>query len=1475
MKKLRIVAAALALTTAFGLAGCSSCKNKKKEDNSNTDATQDFVSVAVTQKSVTVKDYEAKSFNYARYFRISDEGKGISANDYIDTSAVKSEEGTYEVTCTYGGKTATLQVTVVASTSTLTLSRKEVRVNTAALASYDFKALFSLTVDGSSFKITDDMITTDLKGEPGEYTYSVTFFGTTETLKIIVIDEYAIEIIKSYSTLELTKDELADFDFTTLFSLYIGGIAEEVKLENIDASALADAEEGNTYPVTMSLERNGRQGSATVQIKVVAEAQIRIEGRTVVTYPNGENIDLKTLFTIMNGNVPIEVTDDMITGTVDYSKEGDNVITLEYAGRTATATVTIRLGVILGYAKADTVLIEKGTDKNAYDFGADFSVIINGIRFTQLPPTYFNLSGVDFDTAGEYKVKLTVPYNTKGFVLGGGVEFDNFEIEITYVVVENKVEYDIKTLQTNVVLPAGTEKYNVYNNLTVTINGIRRKIFEDREHQDGSTVYAETVSAPIDFKSTEEQRVSIDVYVYGVNADPVRVEFFVRIDNGVVITGRERVVFSGTTVYARDMFTITENGQPVTVTDDMVTGKIDLFHAGIYFVTATYKGVTAQSKAVVLDSTMTGTYKTLLTEIEAYEEEDDDYEYGWGDYDGEYYAMSTGGVSTYAATATLKNLTIDDEGEMYLGSEYIEILSIIDAQTFNVKLYTNEFVMHYEDGIITLDPDNSIRLTYHERKRPLVYFNESIWKLETGVEVNSSSQGYNVLQSSSSGNLLVSSGAYTINLFKIKSVEDGSEFWYGMKTQLLAKYNSDTYYADEIFGFATTPGIVQKAGSENTVSFGGEVYTFTMTSGSKAIINKTTTQVSPFAGKTFTGTVDGKTGIFSVSGNDKITFTLDNKKVFDLSQSEQNQLKNAGIDYDENTWLVYNMLDDSENKPYSYRFRLNTDNGTFTVDKRDDLYGRYVYGKVCFFFDGYGSGEANFNTDNRYATTAFTYKRIGNGANIEIAYRNAQPNFEYGKSAKFLLADFKNILTVREITGIDLVGKQLENTAITDGAIVKVNNLVIGKSAYFDELLSGISIVTKDGEIQNLGSATIEGFNRVKYVDTSLVKTSVPGFYQMTINVPIDGEIKPSYYAVQVLDNIYSGHKLVGIFNRTAINANTSLTIDEFGRVSGTFAGIEFRGSGILTENSFTASVVSANGKMTITGEYLADGIITATSRGALMFTDCFTSGTVRTCGTENYVFRAVTANGSTVCMLANSATSLGNIVEVDGNLETLGSILKLNDGNREYVVKVLGWNGTDKGLVLADAVRGEYRLSGAEDLILDGFGLATLGEKTGSYVAYGTGITVMFGSELKTYRIDTKAGTYTESNIDIAASLAGNSFSAKYTFLCENSDEYSSYLATTVFEFKADGKVMVKSSSDEHDEDCNDIYEPAFATKAGTEGTFTVAGNKITVSVNGVTIVFTFTDAFGLNTITCSTTSVDPQSHGYFAQNTVFSFLV
>ena len=84
--------------------------------------------------------------------------------------------------------------------------------------------------------------------------------------------------------------------------------------------------------------------------------------------------------------------------------------------------------------------------------------------------------------------------------------------------------------------------------------------------------------------------------------------------------------------------------------------------------------------------------------------------------------------------------------------------------------------------------------------------------------------------------------------------------------------------------------------------------------------------------------------------------------------------------------------------------------------------------------------------------------------------------------------------------------------------------------------------------------------------------------------------------------------------------------------------------------------------------------------------------------------------------------------------------LLKFTDGSSEWFVKIIEWgNISEMGkLVRSDSFRGTYTCSLEFDLVLDGFGKATVGAKTGDYVVYGSSVTVVFIDVVKVYKIST-----------------------------------------------------------------------------------------------------------------------------------------
>ena len=219
------------------------------------------------------------------------------------------------------------------------------------------------------------------------------------------------------------------------------------------------------------------------------------------------------------------------------------------------------------------------------------------------------------------------------------------------------------------------------------------------------------------------------------------------------------------------------------------------------------------------------------------------------------------------------------------------------------------------------------------------------------------------------------------------------------------------------------------------------------------------------------------------------------------------------------------------------------------------------------------------------------------------------------------------------------------------------------------------------------------------------------------------------------------------------------------------------------------------------------------------------------------------------------------------------GAVIKITHSKGVTHAKTQEWNNGKNGLLLSDAYLGSY-VGNGEQLTIDGFGKATYGTSAGTYVINGTNkITVYIDDVPCAYQLNVETGEYTVMDIKFDNSLIeGKTYFADYNFICNN----YLYSATTTFAFLANGKVKITSKSTEHDsgEDrCTmDSYSPVFCPDGSIVGTYSVVGTKITVTANGYTITFNILNAVYPNEISCLSTTVSSEAHGYFKETTVFS---
>lgn len=1465
MKKRLLLLVLLYVSLTILLAGCSgfpapeeSSENSSESErepsseSSSEPASEsrgsDTVSLTANAQVVFLKDRQVVGYDFASLFTLKVNGETVPIEDaWLDYSLVKSEPSAepYTVICTYGVHQAVAKISVTKTNYMLNLSVDTVSMTVEAAENYDFNALFEAKMDGVTVPVTDDMVTTDYKPQIGTYTYTVSFGDRKKTLSINIVDNHRVEVVRAYRSLSMTAEELAGYDLTKLFSLYVDGDTVAVTAAMLTSDIPASPVNGESYTVTLQYSTDKWIYRASIPITVVTVDDIIITARDVETYPNSEAIDLTTLFTIKQGERYIPVTRDMITGTVNYASEGENRITLTYrtsgAEKSATAVVTVKRGVVIRFADTDTVLIRRGTDINSYPFTEDFILTVNGTRFSDFPASYIDISGVDFTKAGTYTATLTVRYNKDPLTgLTGNANYSTHTATIRYCVVENT--YSVNVNKDQVVLPKGTTRYNPFYNLTVYINGRWQTLTDDPNVTlDPISCYARLVSASIDFGSAAVQNVIIDVYVNGRDADPVRVSYTLRVESDVTVTATDTAVFVGNKLYVCDLFSIKNAGQRVDVTYDMITGYVDVTTPGVYRLELNYGGVTATATVTVLDNSIVGTYHTSLRNISQADDEDEEG----------YTIIGT-------PSRPLGDLIIRADGTITVDGMNGMITGGFGTESMTAKIGTNVYYLYYRDGILVLDPDNSLKLSFNNTKRPMVYFHGDMWEITGNIILNKLST--HILQTTNTG--------YSYDLMRVRSKTDERELWYALYICLVSKTSADTVYEVKWGEIDLDTAFTPAADATASFMFNGDEVSFKMTN--KTIARPAASEKAPqWANRTFTGTINGKNATLKTDFYERYTLRIDGNVIF--SGARLADMLNGEVDYDAGILFLYNVTAKDDAAVYSYKFLIDAENNTFTVAERDPYYGRYTADGMVLFLDGYGSGVMSFDA-NSYAQTKLTY--TVKDSELTVQYIGTSPVFAYGKSAVYIVAPFLNVLTVREFSGADMKDKAFVNEVITDGAIVTVSSHTVGMTGNSNELLSYITIVTADGVLSDAEKKACVGVKTVKF--------GAAGFYQYTVTVKVNGEDVTAYYAVQVLGKIDTAYRDMAIsYGQGLLYPNNSLKVDEFGRVTYYIGDTVYTGLADFYDDGFIARLTDTNGiKLLLTAKKYAENTLEVRMTGAMNGSDIFTRGetSVTSSASDSAYLRSVKlSDGTVLYFFSKSAIELGERVilapETGSDLTVTGVTLILTaDGDEIACLRVNEWGKAKTGLTLSDAFRGSYKL-GNKTITFDGFGKGTFeGKGNITYRIKGDMVTISFDDSENVIACKPNPATGETKLLTPVGSgsmlVSGFTYYATYTFACGS----ELYEATTSIRFEA-GEVKILSTSESHDSGdgmCTDDsgYAPPFVGM----GTYTVKGDVITVNIKGYTMVFIVTDVTTSAQIVCESTTIKSSDHGYFGAGRAFS---
>lgn len=1399
----------------------SSLPSSSLDNSSSTTPITKEVVVTTTQESITIKNDQIFKYDYTSLFIITVDGVNVTVtSDMVDATKVVNKAGTYEVTCSYEGKTVTCQVIVEmvqtvfvnSSVDTLEIKLKEVE-------GYDFISLFSITEKGRPVVVTEDMITSTVLKEEGTYTISCTYKNVTKEIEVTVTSSYKLEIIESYKDFKVSLSELESLDYTSLFSLYVDGVYTPVTLDMIDNSSVTSPKVGDKFTIKCSYQVEESRVEKTTTITIAEEKEVVINAKNVVVYLNDKGIDFTSLFTIKDGDEIITPTMDMINADVDYNKIGTYAVTCSYKGDNEVALVEVRSGVSISYATSSTIVITQNTNQQTYNFFNDFIVSLNGVKFS-LNNSFIDTSNVDFSTVGEYKATIKVPYGEPDKF--GEVSLSEKTLDITYVV--SKVKANVYARQEVLRLDSTISSYDYIKNIASVVNGNNMIVTSNRDWAtDPTCTYVEVVSEEVDFSRAGEYEIVCHAYPYGLDEEPIVITYTIVVDNGIKLSKTNKAtLFEGESVHPTEVFKITKNGEEVEVTTDMIEGKIDCSKKGIYTLVLTYEGEELEVDVVVLDPILKGNYITNNTTIvessSSSSSTDDEYSESTGEDDYEEEVVAE----------PLDVLVIDETGVKTLDGKKGVDWKAIDENTIFFSLGSFDYYMHIdEEGIARCEPINENHMPYSENNRPFVYFKEDTYQIIDSLTINT---GTNHV-------FAASSKCVSIDLVKVKNLKDETVFWYGVRYELIDKHSSDYYFREESFILEENeiPSSMAVNSSYSINVLGSEV-DFSLTSLGVGKTIKVDDLERKYSNMTFTGLVDNKEATLEFNQYQNAVLKVEGNQIFSQIYNHYSSTILGGLDYKNNIVKIY-----SEEEGYSYEFALNLTDNTFEVKEKTMFGGLFKTSSnnklknTKFFFDGYGRGVAlGLDEESTYAQYPFSYT-YGDGL-VYLTFEGYNDKFLYKEGIIFRIDTFRNELRVADSSNSLMIDMVYTNSYVNDGLKVEFTSNYFNMSETLDEFLeelyASVIITSKDGLVLDEDKSS--------YIDYSHIDYSSAGLYSLIIKGSVGGKNVDKYYAIQILEPIYQDHEMVGTYSSTT-NSKYTFEFDIFGNATVSYYNTSsdynnYEGSIIFTSDTtftFVGKCKEDETKsITVTGTMETSGVVSLRISGNKELSSYFYTSEVTSQVTgisKNYV-RAFTKGDTTTYFYLTNSDSLGKKVTVvslnDKAPNEVGSIIEVKDNDTVILkAKVNDWNSVYSGLQLADSYSGTYTNS-SSTLVLDGFGVsesklgdAIIDGTSYSYYVYSKDLVKLFDkdtSEVSGYAlVDTN-----NSNYELISKLDVNNFAGDYGVVSYNAISTSTH--HLIIDEYGVGYYSYSVSSTSSDDDSDvDMYADDSSTTTSSSGEF------------------------------------------------------
>lgn len=351
---------------------------------------------------------------------------GVSINGF-DTTTAKDD---HEVTITYAGQTAIYTIDVVEPTL------EEISLVAPTKNQY----FIGQTIDLAGGKIvatynngSKDIVLTDARvsitgfnssAEATNQVVTVTFGGLSKTFTVNIIRKSATEIsiATAVSKTEYYVGDNLDLTGATIEVNYNDNSSDTLALTDSNVSIVGFDSTTANDNLTVTIKVDDATATFTVKIYARSVNSINITSQpTKLTYFVGEDLDLtglavKAIYSLHEEEV--DVDDVAVTGFDSASAVNDQVVTITYAGKTATFKVNIINKSVesiaiktnptkVNYYVGDAIDVAGGEIEVSYDDNSTDTIELSHIDVS--------VTGFDSTTAGEKEVIVTYKEKTTTF----------------------------------------------------------------------------------------------------------------------------------------------------------------------------------------------------------------------------------------------------------------------------------------------------------------------------------------------------------------------------------------------------------------------------------------------------------------------------------------------------------------------------------------------------------------------------------------------------------------------------------------------------------------------------------------------------------------------------------------------------------------------------------------------------------------------------------------------------------------------------------------------------------------------------------------------------------------------------------------------------------------------------------------------------------------------------------------------------